>query len=120
MGLQHVKAFLDTFALLEMFQANRVYTVHLRQGVTGQLNLPEFHVHACRLRNEADADGAFRRLQSKVIPAEAADLLEASRVKRTVKGASYADALGYAMAQRHRIPFVTGDRTFRGLPGVVP
>ncbi len=115
-----MQAFLDTFALVEMALGNKAYLAYLQGGVTNHACLLEFHVNACRLQGEAEADSKLRRLQSKAIFAEAPDILEASRIKRTIKGASYIDALGYAMAQRRRIPFVTGDKAFKGLPGVLP
>ena len=31
---------------------------------------------------------------------------------------SYADALGYHIAKKERVKFLTGDRAFRDLPGV--
>jgi predicted nucleic acid-binding protein len=115
-----VKAFLDTFALVEMMQGNCAFMPYLQHGVTNQLNLLEFHVRAAREHGEDEADAKLRRLHAKAIPVDVDDVLGASKVKRQIKGASYADALGYAMAQRRRIPFVTGDKAFKGLPGVLP
>jgi predicted nucleic acid-binding protein len=115
-----LKAFLDTFALIEMLDGTKAFMPYLRDGVTSHVNLVEFHANACRLRGEAEADAKLRRLLPKAISVEAADVREASLVKRTVKGSSTVDALGYAMAQRRKIPFVTGDKAFRGLPGVLP
>ncbi len=117
-----MKAFLDTYAMLEIMQGNADFAPFLRNGVTTHFNLLEFHVHACRLRDADAADAAFGRLRSKAIATELEDVLEASRFKRANgrKNISFADALGYAMAQRRRIPFATGDRAFKGLPGVVP
>jgi hypothetical protein len=103
-----------------MADGTKKFMPYLREGVTNHFNLLEFHVSACRLRGEAEADAKLKRLQAKAIAIEADDVVAASRIKRTIKGASYADALGYAMAQRRRIPFVTGDKAFRGLPGVLP
>jgi len=31
---------------------------------------------------------------------------------------SYVDAIGYSLAQRRKLRFLTGDRAFKGLPGV--
>lgn len=112
--------FLDTHAMLEMLNGRAPFMQFLPGGCTNHFNLLELHVGACRIKGEDEADAKLRRLQSKAIPVEADDVLAASRIKRTIRGSSYADALGYAMAQRRRIPFVTGDKTFKGLPGVLP
>lgn len=117
-----MRAFLDTFALIELLRGNPAFRPFLRQGVTNAFNLLEFHVNACRLAGEEQADASLGRLRSRVLAIEIEDVQEASRFKRTkaAKGVSFADALGYAMAQRRKIPFVTGDKAFKGLPGVLP
>lgn len=120
MGRSVVKAFLDTYAMVDLLEGRDRFRPYLKDCVTNHFNLLEMHVQGCRVRDESIADVAFSRMRSAAIPIEADDVLAASRIKRMVKGASYADALGYAMAQRRKIPFITGDKAFRGLPGVLP
>lgn len=116
-----MKAFLDSYAMVEILEGNSRFLPYLREGVTNQFNLLEFHVTACRKKGSGDADAALARLRTKAVAIEHEDVVEASRFKREApKGVSHADALGYAMAQRRRMPFVTGDKAFKGLPGVVP
>jgi predicted nucleic acid-binding protein len=118
---RRLRAFLDTYALVETLEGNGAFRPYLRDGVTNAFNLLEFHVRACRLQGEESADAAVGRLRSKVVEIETEDVLDASRFKRGApKGVSYADALGYAMARRRGMPFATGDKAFKGLPGVVP
>ncbi len=117
-----MKAFLDTYALVEILNDNPTYTPYAPQAVTNVLNLYEFHFHATRLRNDTDATSAFRGLRSCALAVEDDDVLEASRFRRrnAGRGLSFADALGYTMAQRRGMPFVTGDKAFKGMDGVKP
>lgn len=117
-----MKAFLDTYALLEILEGNPAYQKFLREGVTNAFNLLEFHVNACRSKDAERADAALARLRTKAIVIEHEDVVEASAFKRSkaAKGSSFADVLGYAMARRRKMPFVTGDKAFKGLPGVLP
>lgn len=88
--------------------------------MTSVFHLYELHVQIAKAGSQEAADVAFRTLRNIALAVEDDDVLEASRLKmeRRKLGFSYADALGYAMARRRSMPFVTGDQAFRGLDGV--
>jgi len=44
--------------------------------------------------------------------------MEACHLRRTIKKASYVDALGYVLAKRCRARFLTGDPAFKGVEDV--
>lgn len=115
-----MKTFLDTYALVEILAANPTAVPYAEEGRTGLYNLYELHVVLSRLRGDAGATDVFRGLRSTAVDPTDDDILAASRFKRAYARSkfSYADALGYAMAQNRALPFVTGDEGFRGLPGV--
>ena len=48
------------------------------------------------------------------------DLKDASafRLKMKLKKMSYIDCIGYVIAQKLQIPFLTGDKAFEDMPGV--
>src|SRR6266487_3332407 len=115
-----MRHFLDTYALVEILNGNPAYEGVLEGGETSLYNLYELHVQVARLRGEATADGVFRDLRAIATEVEDNDVLAASNFKRAHSKTrySYADALGYAMARERGVPFVTGDKTFRGVEGV--
>lgn len=115
-----MKAFLDTYALVEILNGNPAYRDELEGAGTSLYHLYELHVQLARLRDESTADTVFGDLRPLAAEVEDADVLAASRFKRAhpKKRLSYADALGYAMAREREVPFVTGDAAFRGVEGV--
>lgn len=112
--------FLDTYALVEILNGSEVYRGFLAEALTSIVHLYELHVQVARTAGDPPADVAFNALRGLAVPIEDPDILDASRFKRrhARKRLSYADALGYAMARRRGIPFVTGDRAFRDIEGV--
>jgi len=115
-----MRHFLDTYALVEILNGNPAYAEELDGAGTSIYHLFELHVQVARLRDDETADLAFGDLRPLVADVEDADVLAASRFKRAHPKAriSYADALGYSMAQRRAVAFVTGDSAFRGMDGV--
>lgn len=115
-----MKRFLDTYALVEILNGNPACAEELDGAGTSIFHLFELHVQVARLRDEATADLAFGDLRPLAAEVEDADVLAASRFKRANPKTriSYADALGYAMAKRRAVAFVTGDAAFRGMDGV--
>lgn len=115
-----MRRFLDTYALVEILNGNPNYKGVLDEAGTSLYHLFELHVQLARLRDDATADAAFRDLRSMAVDVTDADVLAASRFKRShpKAGFSYADALGYAMSRERAVPFVTGDKAFKKVEGV--
>jgi predicted nucleic acid-binding protein len=115
-----MKHFLDTYALVEILNGTPAYRGFLAGSATSLYHLYELHVQVARLRDETTADTVFRDLRPLTVDVSDSDILAASRFKRAHPKSrlSYADALGYAMAQERGVPLVTGDKAFRGMAGV--
>ena len=115
-----MKHFLDTYALVEILNGNPAYRGQLAGAGTSLYHLYELHVQVARLRDEPTADVVFKDLRPLTVDVADRDILAASRFKRAHPKSrlSYADALGYAMAQDRAVPFVTGDKAFRSMAGV--
>lgn len=112
-----MKRFLDTYALVEWLRGRP--GVDIADGdATSLLNLLVLHATVARSDGEGFADRAFHALKGLAIPIEEQDVLHASKLKRTRRGLSYVDALGYAMAMERGRIFVTGDKEFRDFEGV--
>jgi predicted nucleic acid-binding protein len=113
--------FLDAYAMMEILRANPAYGAYLDDDLgTSILHRYEVHFHLLRElgREEADAGiAAFRPMQVDI---EEEDVLEASafRLRQRRSKLSFADALGYAMARRRDLRFLTGDEAFRAVPRV--
>lgn len=69
---------------------------------------------------EARVREALTLLAPNLLEAETEDLFRAARfrMEHAKKRISYVDALGYVLAQKHGMRFLTGDKQFRGIEGV--
>lgn len=72
---------------------------------------------------EADAREVVRPWRAHLIDFAFEDVLDAmtlrNRMNRKRRNLSYADAIGYHLAQKHRLQLLTRDPGLKGLPGVV-
>ena len=116
--------FFDTFALVEFLAGNEETRKHGALGfVTTKWNLAELLVLDVRDFGEKTANRNFRRLLGAAVREEDADLIAAARMKvsHAVRGRrfSFVDCLGFCVARRLKMRFVTGDEAFKGVPGVL-
>lgn len=111
--------FFDTCALIEILMGNERYRKY-RDAVkiTTILNLMELNYFLLRKADGSYAKKIYHQLMKYTVPLYDKAILDGNRLKLTMKGASYVDCVGYAMARHHRIKFLTGDGLFRGLEGV--
>jgi predicted nucleic acid-binding protein len=74
-------------------------------------------------KSESEAQGLIAALQPHVIDFSFEDVLGAMAVRvqmvRKRRNLSYVDAIGYYVARKRRLRFLTRDPGFRGLPGVL-
>ncbi|MHB8604033.1 MAG: type II toxin-antitoxin system VapC family toxin [Thermoplasmatota archaeon] len=113
--------FFDTFALVERERGSEAYERFASLPiVTHQMNLLEFIAYLARSYGEGEARVSVRMLNPNLVEADLDDLFAAARFRRrhARKNVSYVDALGYVLADRHRLRFLTGDRAFKGLANV--
>ena len=116
--------FFDTYALIEFLGGRQEFRRHAAQGiVTTRWNLAELLVVDLRDRGEDAARNDFRRFLGACADVKDEDLWDAARFRhekrRRGRRFSFPDALGYTVARRLGLRFVTGDDPFRGLPGVL-
>lgn len=113
--------FLDTYALIEILKGNPRFDEFSHAGRTSLLNLLELHIRLAREFGDEMADSNFGRLRHLALEPTDAEILAASRIRRhhPKKDLSLPDALGYAMARSRALEFVTGDPSFRDMPGVI-
>ena len=90
---------------------------------TSRWNLAELLVVDLREHGERIARRHFQRFRSACQEPTDDDLFGAAVFRETQRHRkrllSFVDALGYVLAQRMKLRFLTGDEAFRGLKGVL-
>ncbi|MBI5002663.1 PIN domain-containing protein [Candidatus Woesearchaeota archaeon] len=116
-----LKYFLDTYAFLEIIKGNKNYEKYADvEGYTTLLQLYELYFHLLRSFGSAVADTYFQKYLPLKIDIKDQDIVLAAkfRLKYVKQNISYADALGYVMAQERGLLFLTGDKEFHSFGGV--
>ena len=90
--------------------------------MTSLLNLIELYYAVLRDNDEAEADRVYSALRRRAVEITDSDVREGMRFRMRQKARrvdlSYADAIGYAIAERRGSRFLTGDSAFSGIRGV--
>ena len=110
--------FLDTYALIEIIEGNKKFKDFLDSEIIIIINnLVELDYYLLRTYNEKrEYYKNFFYPFCKEILLE--DISRANDLKIKNKKLSYTDCLGYVIAKRLEIKFVTGDEGFRNLDNV--
>ena len=115
----------DTYALVEILKGNPAYERYASEElVTSEFNLLELAYALTRDYGREKAVEILRMVRAfiTIIQASDEDYVEAStlriKLRKQGRNLSLIDALGYVLARRLGIPFLTGDREFKGLDGV--
>ena len=113
--------FFDTYAIMEFVKGNNKYASF--QGVeafTSVLNLTELHYHVTRQFGLELANTLIHKWSRRVVSFSNDDIEEMTKFKvaNNKKKFSLPDSMGYILALRHGLKFLTGDEGFRGMPNV--
>ena len=115
----------DTYALVEVLRGNPAYKRYASEElVTSEFNLLELAYALTRDYGKEKAVNILRMVRAfaTIIKPIDEDYAEASslriELKKQSKNLSLIDALGYVLAKRLKIPFLTGDREFEELDNV--
>ena len=115
--------FFDTYALISITHGKEAYRKYAESDVvTTRLNLMEAYYQLLRESDAVTAglyyDGALRY----AVDFTDTDVKDAMKfrleMKRKGNNLSYMDAMGYTIALRLNVKFLTGDREFEGLANV--
>ena len=111
------KFFFDTYALFEIVHKNPDYSSYIKNIgiITTKLNLMELHYRLLSLYGKEIANIAFERFLSFCIDFLNEDIKDANEFKLLNKKAklSYIDCLGYMIAKKRNVKFLTGDKEFK-------
>jgi len=114
--------FFDTYALCEIFEGNPNY----RNFATGvgiiitKLNLMEFYYSILREYNRQMADSCYELFNPYCIDLDDKTIKQAMVFKLLHKNKqlSYIDCVGYILARKKGIKFLTGDKEFETMENV--
>ena len=115
----------DTYALVEILRGSSAYERYAGEElVTGEFNLLELAYALTRDYGREKAVEVLKIVRAfvTIVQTTDEDYAEASalriELKKQDKNLSLIDALGYVLAKRLRILFLTGDREFKDLDNV--
>ncbi|MBM3898242.1 MAG: type II toxin-antitoxin system VapC family toxin [Thaumarchaeota archaeon] len=118
------KYFYDSYAVIAYLNDRLDYRWYFEEhdGILTMLNLMEVHYKILSIFGADSAKKVLDAFSKYLVHFNLEDLEESMklRLKFNKEGLnlSYADALGYYMAKKFRVKFLTGDRAFKGLPNV--
>jgi len=113
--------FFDTYAIIEIMKGNPDYSKFKEMTfVTTHLNLSEFYYSLLKEMNETEAKKIISALNMEFIELDYEIALESSsfRYAYKEKKLSYADCIGYIVACKNNLIFLTGDNGFEKIDNV--
>jgi|SRR3989338_5135782 len=113
--------FFDSYALAEISLGNPNYKNYIKSGVVlTKLNLFEIYYGLLRDVGEKEAKNFLERYYQCSVDFYKEDIQEAAKLKLKLKkkNVSMTDCIGYAVAKRLNIRFLTGDKEFEYLDNV--
>src|SRR3989338_11653387 len=111
--------FFDTYAFFEAVEGNPAYEKFcIFNIVTSIFNLVELNYAMKREKGKEIADKYLDKYISLVVSIISEDIKNATDLMLKNKDMSMPDAIGYVIAKRLEIKFVTGDNDFKDIPNV--
>lgn len=114
--------FFDTYALHELIMGNPSYlaVVDGANIITTKLNIMELHYVILSKLGKENAELAYNTFLPACIDVDDELVKSANEFRLSWKRreVSYVDCIGYLLAQRMNIEFLTGDRQFKDVPNV--
>ena len=111
--------FFDTYAIIEVVRGSPNYASYTNCGIiTTIFNLAELNYNLKKERDKATADKITDKYKDAVVGVTADDVKEAMDTKTKNRQMSIPDAIGYTIAKRHGVKFLTGDEDFRAFKNV--
>ena len=117
-----ISFFFDTYAFYEIIVGNPSYLPFTKDVkiITTKLNLMELYYQLLAVYNKTDAINFFKRYEEFIVPISNDIIIEAMdfRKQHYKQDLSYVDCIGYIMAKKMNIPFLTGDKQFEEIANV--
>lgn len=114
--------YFDTYALVEVYKGNPNYEKYTKDVgmILHKFNILEYAYFLLREERNEDLMEVFRELNAFVVDSNDEILIKAAEMKLNYKKEklSFVDCIGYFLAKKHRIKFLTGDEKFKGKENV--
>jgi predicted nucleic acid-binding protein len=116
--------FYDSYAVLAYLSDNPKYRSFFEEndGILTKLNLMEIYYRTLEVHGAQAASQVVKAFAKYLTDFGIGDIEGAVKLRLKLKkkglDISYADAMGYYLAQKSNIKFLTGDKWFKGLEGV--
>ncbi len=113
---------LDIYALVEIALANEKFSILLTDDILiTDITMAEFYYVILQKYNQPTADFWYRKLSHYCSQVPLHMLIKAVifRYENRKKGLSFFDCAGYIFARENKHVFVTGDKEFENMDGVL-
>lgn len=117
--------FYDSYAVIEYLNGNQNYRQYFESadGILTKLNLMDVYFRILRVRGHGAAKEVLHSFSKYLADFDLPTIEGAMKLQLRLKNKkhidiSYADALGYYIATKQRIKFLTGDAAFKDLENV--
>ena len=114
--------FFDSYAFFEIANGNLAYEPYTKNVsiITTKLNLMELHYGLLRTEGKDRADELYEKYLEYTIEFSDEDIKSANefRLEQKKQDLSYIDCLGYIIACKRGVKFLTGDSKFKYLDNV--
>jgi len=111
--------FFDTYAFFEIINGNPKYQKYQDVlPVTTVFNLAELNYGLKKEKGAKLADWITEKYALYLVEVKIEDIKKAMDLKTKQRKLSIPDAIGYTIAKRHGLKFLTGDEAFRDFQGV--
>ena len=125
--MEEKAVFLDSYAIHEIMNGNPNYSRFSKniRAATSRLNLMEVYFILLERKGENLADEIFTKFREISVDFLDDDLKAAMKFKSLTRKnfpkskISYIDAVGYVLAKRLKLIFLTGDSEFKGMDNVL-
>ena len=117
--IEDVTHFFDTYAFFEVINGNPKYKIYTKsQIMTTIFNLAELNYGLKKKMSREDSDSYTEKYYQYVIDIALEDIKKAMDFKMLNKHLSIPDAIGYTVAKKYGVKFLTGDRDFETMENV--
>lgn len=113
--------FFDTYAIIELLKGNPNYEFVKDSTITtSTMNLAEFYYSLLLEKGKGIADSILNELNFELIEITPDIAIEAASFRFQNKKAklSYVDCVGYVLARKNNLLFLTGDKEFENIKNV--
>lgn len=111
--------FFDTYALFEIIEGNPNYLPYQNvKAITTIFNLAELNYNLKKSKDKKTADYITQKYWDFLVDISLQDLKEAMNLKIKYKDLSIPDVIGYTVAKRYGVKFLTGDDGFKDFDNV--